>query len=50
MSNNGISHDKVAPYHLSSNKLAERPVQILKRNMEHQIYWNIEDKTRQIFI
>ena len=44
MTSNGISHAKVAPYHPSSNGLAERAVQIFKRNMERQT----EDKTSKI--
>ena len=36
MSNNGISHVKVAPYYPSSNGFAERAVKILKRNIECQ--------------
>ena len=36
MSNNGISHVKVAPNYPSSNGLAEMAVKIFKRNMERQ--------------
>ena len=37
-------HVKVASYHLSSNRLAERAVQIFKRNMELQIAGTLKAK------
>ena len=44
MSSNGISHVKVAAYHPSSNGLAERAVQIFKRNMERQTTGTVKTK------
>ena len=44
MASNGISHVKVAPYHLSSNGLAERAVQIFKRNKERQTTGTLKTK------
>ena len=44
MANKGISHVKVAPYHPSSNGLAERALQIFKRNIERQTTGTLKTK------
>ena len=48
MKSNGIIHVKVSPYHPSSNRLAERAVQIFKRGLERQTEGSLECKLSKV--
>ena len=45
---NGIQHTKVAPYHPSSNGLAERAVQVFKQGFKKQTSGSLEDKLSRL--
>ena len=47
---NGINHIKVAPYHPSSNGLAERAVQIFKRGMKKSTIGTIGDRLAKVLM
>ena len=48
MKSNGIINVKVSPYHPLSNGLAERAVQIFKRNLEQQTERSLECKLSKV--
>lgn len=48
--NNGIQHKKTPPYHLSSNGLPERAVQIFKRGMKKMRKGSLQDKISRFFL
>ena len=47
---NGIQHIKVAPYHPSSNGLAERTVQVFKRSFKKEKAGTIEERLARMLI
>ena len=45
---NGIQHTRVAPYHPSSNGLAERAVEVFKQGLKEQTSGTLEDKISRL--
>ena len=50
MSDNGIVHVTIAPYHPSSNGLAERAVQAFKNGIKRHIWCNYSGETFKVLI
>ena len=48
LTNNGIVHKKSAPYHPSTNGLAERAVQILKQGLKKNIEGCLSDRIARL--
>ena len=50
LQNNGIKHWTSAPYHPSSNGLAERAVQVVKRGLKKIAFGSIRDRLAKVLM